>query len=65
MYACCMILTLVTKMLKKYKTIIQLMCDMSPYCPNDNLYRRHPTAFHKLNNKVNFSQHSCFTNLNY
>lgn len=32
------------------------MCDMSPYCPNDNLERRHTICVkHKLNNKDSFS----------
>lgn len=32
------------------------MSDASPYCPNDNLERRHSTCVkHKLNNKDRFS----------
>jgi len=32
------------------------MCDTSPYCPNDNLERRHSICVkHKLNNKDSFS----------
>lgn len=32
------------------------MCDTSPYCPNDNLERRHSTCVkHKLNIKDSFS----------
>jgi hypothetical protein len=32
------------------------MCDTSPYCPNDNLERRHSTCVkHKLNIEDSFS----------